>query len=94
MKRKNEPMQRINDEVLRTHCGARTRSGQPCRNPPVTGKVRCRMHGGAHGSGGQPGNLNACKHGRYSAEAVQERLGFRELMRTVQQLAGDDAKRG
>jgi hypothetical protein len=27
--------------------GARTRSGQPCRSSAVTGKRRCRMHGGA-----------------------------------------------
>jgi hypothetical protein len=27
-------------------CGARTRSGEPCQNLPVRGKVRCRMHGG------------------------------------------------
>ncbi len=88
MKRKNEPMQRSYEYVQLTHCGSRTRSGRPCRNPPVTGKVRCRMHGGAHGSGAQPGNTNALKHGRYSAEAACERLGFRELMRTVQQLDG------
>ena len=27
-------------------CGARTRSGKPCRSPAVHGKRRCRMHGG------------------------------------------------
>ena len=94
MKRRNEPTQGFNDEVPRCSCGARTRSGRPCRNPPVTGKVRCRMHGGAHGSGAQPGNTNALKHGRYSTEAVRERFGFRELMRTVHQLDGDYAERG
>ncbi|MFZ2080570.1 MAG: HGGxSTG domain-containing protein [Xanthobacteraceae bacterium] len=26
-------------------CGARTRSGKPCRAPAVNGKKRCRMHG-------------------------------------------------
>jgi NAD(P)H dehydrogenase (quinone) len=30
---------------------ARTRSGNPCRSPAVRGKSRCRMHGGAAGSG-------------------------------------------
>jgi len=30
----------------------RTRSGKPCRSPAVRGKRRCRMHGGAAGSGG------------------------------------------
>ncbi|RCK68283.1 hypothetical protein DT076_16685 [Desertihabitans brevis] len=28
-------------------CGARTRSGAPCSNPPMLGQRRCRMHGGA-----------------------------------------------
>lgn len=27
-------------------CGARTRSGSPCRSLPVAGRNRCRMHGG------------------------------------------------
>jgi hypothetical protein len=27
-------------------CGARTRFGASCRGLPVTGKRRCRMHGG------------------------------------------------
>lgn len=29
-----------------TTCGAKTRSGEPCKNAPVTGSRRCRMHGG------------------------------------------------
>jgi|GEM_PF-1694086 len=28
-------------------CGALTRDGDPCRNPPMSGSTRCRMHGGA-----------------------------------------------
>jgi len=31
------------------------------------------MHGGAEQSGGQPGNRNALKHGRYTVEAVAQR---------------------
>jgi hypothetical protein len=30
----------------RPQCGAKTRSGPPCRAKAVKGKVRCRMHGG------------------------------------------------
>lgn len=30
----------------RLKCGARTRSGDPCRAPAVRGKARCRLHGG------------------------------------------------
>ena len=40
-------------------CGARTRDGNPCRSPAVRGKRRCRMHGGAAGSGAPIGNKNA-----------------------------------
>ncbi|HEV7345624.1 MAG TPA: HGGxSTG domain-containing protein [Devosia sp.] len=47
-------------------CGAKTRSGKPCAAPAVAGKQRCRMHGGAHGSGAPAGNQNALKHGQYS----------------------------
>ena len=28
-------------------CGAATRNGGTCRNPPMLGGTRCRMHGGA-----------------------------------------------
>lgn len=27
-------------------CLAKTRAGTPCKNPAITGKERCRMHGG------------------------------------------------
>jgi len=27
-------------------CGARTRRGTACQKPPLTGKTRCRLHGG------------------------------------------------
>lgn len=32
-------------------CGAKTRSGEPCKSPPVKGRERCRMHGGKSLSG-------------------------------------------
>lgn len=44
-------------------CGAKTRKGTPCQNPPVTGAKRCRMHGGTQPVGAASPNL---KHGRYS----------------------------
>ncbi len=54
-------------------CGARTRSGDSCRGAAVRGKARCRMHGGALGSGAQPGNRNALRHGWWSFAATAER---------------------
>ena len=62
-------------------CGARTRSGKACRSPAVQGNRRCRMHGGAHGSGAPAGNQNALKHGRFTREAIAERKAVRELIR-------------
>jgi glucans biosynthesis protein len=53
-------------------CGARTRSGRECPSPTVRGKARCRMHGGARGSGGPPprGDRNGnFKHGCGRARA-------------------------
>ena len=49
-------------------CGAKTRSGEPCRSPAANGKRRCRMHGGAKGSGAPQGNQNALKHGLYTTK--------------------------
>ena len=43
---------------LSPRCGARTRQGSPCRSPAVQDRKRCRMHGGAKGSGAQAGNRN------------------------------------
>ena len=46
-----------------SRCGAKTRNGTPCASPAVAGKKRCRMHGGAPGSGAPRGNQNALKDG-------------------------------
>jgi hypothetical protein len=61
-------------------CGARTRAGGSCRSPAVSGMNRCRMHGGAPGSGAPLGNKNALKHGLYTREAKAERRRVRTLL--------------
>src|SRR5580704_2916767 len=61
-------------------CGAKTRRGSPCRAPAVAGKRRCRMHGGAAGSGAPVGNRNAFKHGRYTREAIAEQEAIRAML--------------
>jgi len=62
-----------------SQCGARTRSGAPCRSAPVTGRRRCRMHGGADGSGAPRGSKNGnYKHGRYTEEVAATRRWLRE----------------
>ena len=64
-------------------CGAKTRSGTPCKSPAVSGKKRCRMHGGAFGSGAPRGNKNALKHGRFTREFRGERRRTYALLRTL-----------
>ena len=62
-------------------CGAKTRSGKSCLSPAVSGKRRCRMHGGAPGSGAPKGNKNALKHGLFTSRAVAERRSLQLLLR-------------
>lgn len=60
-------------------CGARTRAGTPCQSPAVKGKTRCRMHGGADGSGAPAGNKNALKTGLYTKAAMAERRRLKAI---------------
>ena len=61
-------------------CGAKTRKGTPCQAPAVAGKARCRMHGGAKGSGAPIGNQNALKHGMYTRDSLEFQKHIRDLM--------------
>jgi len=49
--------------------------------PAVKGKKRCRMHGGAPGSGAPRGNKNALKHGLYTRKARDEHQRVQDLLR-------------
>jgi hypothetical protein len=70
-------------------CGAKTRSGAPCKSAPVTGRRRCRMHGGADGSGAPKGERNGnYKHGRYTAETIATRRWLRETVHALRELTG------
>jgi uncharacterized protein YjcR len=62
-------------------CGAKTRKGGFCKSPAVQGKKRCRMHGGAPGSGAPKENTNALKHGLFTKEAIEQRKHIRALLR-------------
>jgi hypothetical protein len=66
---------------LSPRCGARTRGGGACRAPAVSGRARCRMHGGAVGSGAPRGNQNALKSGLHTAEARAELRRAKAAMR-------------
>jgi hypothetical protein len=55
-------------------CGARTRSGKPCRNKPLK-NGRCYVHGGLSTgarNAARPGNTNAQKHGIFSRDLTAE----------------------
>ncbi len=54
-------------------CGAKNRQGKPCQRPPLKGKKRCRLHGGATPSG--PDSVHF-KHGRY-AEAFRGQMAVK-----------------
>ena len=51
----------------------------------MRGKRRCRMHGGAPGSGAPRGNQNARQHGLFTKDAIAER-------KQIQALLGDARK--
>jgi glucans biosynthesis protein len=77
-------------------CGAQTRDGETCRAPALRGKTRCRMHGGAAGSGAPFGNNNAVKHGFYTGEAIDERKFVRatliEAEKFLREMTSDSSK--
>jgi len=73
-------------------CGAKTRSGAPCRAPAMKSKFggysRCRMHGGASTGPRTPEGLERSrranwKHGLYSAEAIAGQREFRDSLAIV-----------
>ena len=61
-----------------TACGAKTRTGAACKNSPVIGKKRCRMHGGVSPSGTKHWNY---KHGYWSKEEKQQRSQMMRVMK-------------
>jgi hypothetical protein len=85
----NNPMRLTDTSAVSqaTRCGAKTRSGPPCKSAPVTGRRRCRMHGGADGSGAPRGSKNGnYKHGRYTAEMAATRRWLREAAHMLREL--------
>ena len=67
-------------------CGAQTRSGGARRSPAVHGRKRCRMHGGAAGSGAPRANRNARKHGMFTSDALAERRQIQVLLGEARRL--------
>jgi hypothetical protein len=80
-----KPMDQITETRLRNlraapRCGARNRAGQPCQCPAISGRRRCRLHGGL--SRGAPrGTRNGnFKHGEWTKEAIEHRDWLRSLV--------------
>jgi len=74
------PSQRVAQMNDAPRCGARTRSGAPCRCPAMP-NGKCRIHGGL-----SPGAPRGVANGRYTdgywtREAVEERRFVRSLLK-------------
>ncbi|MDW9176992.1 HGGxSTG domain-containing protein [Legionella pneumophila] len=79
---------------LAPRCGARTKgnNGKPCRCPAIKGKTRCRVHGGAKGSGAPRNNLNAFKHGCHTSDTKAFKQQIKHTICSSQTLLDDFAK--
>src|SRR5690625_7181644 len=58
--------------TMENRCGAKTRTGKPCKNWAMA-NGRCRMHGGKS-TGPPKGNQNSKKHGFFSKHIPQDTL--------------------
>jgi len=88
MTRHNADIERRLANLARApRCGARTRAGHACKQAAVSGRARCRMHGGAKGSGGPRGHRNGnFKHGLWTFEVRQTRQAVRVQIRDTRML--------
>jgi len=75
-------------------CGARTRAGHACKQAAVSGRAKCRMHGGAKGSGGPPAERNGnFKHGLWTRANVEIRRTIRTRIREIRVLLRETNRR-
>jgi hypothetical protein len=66
---------------LTPRCGAKRRDGLPCQKPRAKGWSRCKLHGGAPGSGAPRGEANGrYSHGLLTVEAIEERIALSEVL--------------
>src|SRR6478672_11939424 len=74
-------------------CGARTPTGTPCQRPAISGRKRCRLHGGlSPGAPRGPKNGNF-KTGNWTIEAIEERKWLRSLVRSFAKPTEDKMSR-
>jgi len=61
-------------------CGAKTKAGAVCLEPPLPGRSRCRLHGGAS-PGAPKGRANGnYRTGEWTSGAIRERKWLRALI--------------
>ena len=80
------------DPTKSPRCGAKTRSGKPCRCPAMKNKhgkyTRCRIHGGASTGPRTPEGKERCrkaswKHGKRSMEFIEQRRAWRRELQMI-----------
>jgi hypothetical protein len=76
----------INSKVKLCGAKARQNNHQPCRQPAMLNKTRCRLHGGKNeGPKTSTGKIKSTqanlKHGRYTKAAMMEKRTMREMMK-------------
>jgi glucans biosynthesis protein len=85
--RQRDVERRLSNLAKAPRCGAKTRSGRPCMQAAVKGRARCRMHGGARGSGGPRGPKNGnYRHGHFTGESLAERRAVQHVIRETRKI--------
>jgi hypothetical protein len=80
----------------RVVCGAKTRSGAPCRRSPAEGRTRCRLHGGATLAGPAHPRWRDGRHSKFVQgaflEAYERARRDPDLLSLADELALVDAR--
>lgn len=88
----------VNAEKPHARCGAKTRSGSPCRRAPATGRTRCKLHGGATPLGAASPSFKDGRHSKYLPARLLERYNEAaadpELLNLSAEIALIDARLG
>ena len=93
--RQTDIERRLANMAKAPRCGARTRTGRPCRQAAVKGRLRCRMHGGAKGSGGPRGDRNGnFTHRLWTRESLEMRKAARAKVREIRAFLRADNRSG
>jgi hypothetical protein len=92
-KTETNPMQRTSTGLepaslqAAPRCRAKTRAGHACQSPAVKSRKRCRMHGGAVGSGAPKGKRNGSySTGLFTKDMLNERQTLREIVAETREL--------